>query len=29
LETQNLLRSPDLRLTLVPPGATVLVEPPR
>jgi hypothetical protein len=29
LETQNLLRSPDLRVTLVPPGATVLVKPPR
>jgi len=29
LETQNVLRSPDLRVTLVPPGATVLVEPPR
>jgi regulator of protease activity HflC (stomatin/prohibitin superfamily) len=29
LETQNLLRSPDLRVTLVPPGVTVLVEPPR
>jgi regulator of protease activity HflC (stomatin/prohibitin superfamily) len=29
LETQNLLRSPELRVTLVPPGATVLVEPPR
>jgi regulator of protease activity HflC (stomatin/prohibitin superfamily) len=29
LETQNLLRSPDLRVTLVPPGATILAEPPR
>jgi regulator of protease activity HflC (stomatin/prohibitin superfamily) len=29
LETQNLLRSPDLRVTLVPPGATVLVNPAR
>lgn len=28
LETQGLLRSPDLRVTLVPPGASILVEPP-
>jgi regulator of protease activity HflC (stomatin/prohibitin superfamily) len=28
LETQNLLRSPDVRVTLVPPDSTILVEPP-
>jgi regulator of protease activity HflC (stomatin/prohibitin superfamily) len=27
LETQGLLRSPDLRVTLVPPGSTILVDP--
>jgi hypothetical protein len=27
LETQGMLRSPDLRVTLVPPGSTVLVDP--
>jgi regulator of protease activity HflC (stomatin/prohibitin superfamily) len=29
LETQGLLRSPDLRVTLVPPGSTILVDPTR
>jgi len=27
LEAQNVLRSPDLRVTLVPPGSTILVDP--
>ena len=29
LEVQGLLRSPDLRVTLVPPGSTILVDPTR